>query len=143
MSFVLLWSVPGSNYLNERTVGVQQSGWAFVAHLRAWLPNPIKGVLWFAPDDSSTSPRVPVYGGATRIPASFGSLVGQTPGGGVSYAPLADGFTMSLDSAFWVWNLVGNIAFSERYSDALSLVLPRMLAEQVRWRKPSGSSDGK
>ena len=46
---------------------------------------------------SSTSPRVPVYGGATRIPAAFGSLVGQTPGGGVPYAPVADGFTMSMD----------------------------------------------
>ena len=85
---------------------MQQSGWAFIAQSRGWLPAPIRAVEWFAPDDSSTSPRVPVYGGNKRIPHSFGSLVGQTPGGGVDYAPVADGFTMSLDSAFWVWNLV-------------------------------------
>ena len=60
---------------------------------------------WFAPDDSSTSPRVPVYGGATRIPAAFGDRVGQTPGGGVPYAPVADAFHMNLASAFWIWNL--------------------------------------
>ena len=65
-----------------------------------------------SPDDSSTSPHVPFNAAATRIAPSFGSLVGQTPGGGVPYAPVADGFTMSLDSAFWVWNLVGNMAFS-------------------------------
>ena len=47
----LVWSYSGANYLNERTVGVQQSGWAFIAQLRSWLPDPIKGVLWFAPDD--------------------------------------------------------------------------------------------
>ena len=89
---------------------------------RGWLPDPIKAIEWFAPDDASTSPRVPVYGGATRIPAAFGSLVGQTPGGGVPYAPVADGFTMSLESAFWVWNLVGNVAFSERYQVAYPMV---------------------
>lgn len=121
----LTWQFNGQTYLNERTVGVQQSGWAFIAQSRAWLPDPIKAVLWFAPDDSSTSPRVPVYGGATRIPAAFGSQVGQTPGGGVPYAPVTDGFSMSMDSAFWIWNLVGNIAFSERYSDAFPMVLAK------------------
>lgn len=128
----LTWSFNGSTYLNERTVGIQQSGWAFIAQSRSWLPPPIRAVEWFAPDDSSTSPRVPVYGGATAIPAAFGSLVGQTPGGGVPYAPTADGYTMSLDSAFWVWNLVGNIAFSERYAGADVMVINRSDAEQGR-----------
>lgn len=128
----LMWAFNQSSYLNERTVGVQQSGWAFIAHLRSWLPNPIKTVMWFAPDDSSTSPRIPVYGCATAIPASFGDLVGQTPGGGVSYAPVADAYTMNLQSAFWVWNLVGNIAFSERYGSALPLLQARLYAEQDR-----------
>jgi dipeptidase len=73
----LVWTAPnGKNYLNERTVGTQQSGWAFVAASRGWLPEPIRAVSWFAPDDSATSPRIPTYGCMTRIPASFGSLVG-------------------------------------------------------------------
>ena len=119
----LTWTFNNLTYLNERTVGVQQSGWAFVATSRASMPDPFKAVEWFAPDDSSTSPHVPFYAAARRIAPSFGSLVGQTPGGGVPYAPVADGFTMSLDSAFWVWNLVGNMAFSERYGDALPIIL--------------------
>jgi dipeptidase len=128
----LTWEFNGSTYLNERTVGVQQSGWAFIAMSRSHLPAPIRAVSYFAPDDSSTSPRIPVYGGITRIPASFGSLVGQTPGGGVPYAPVTDSWTMSLDSAFWVWNLVGNMAFSERYGSARSLVLQRVEEVQAR-----------
>lgn len=127
----LTWDYNGSTYLNERTVGVQQSGWAFIAQSRSWLPDPIKAVEWFAPDDSSTSPRVPVYGGQTRIPASFGSRVGQTPGGGVAYAPVADGFTMSLQSAFWVWNLVGNVGFSERYDQARPMIIAHADAYQA------------
>ncbi len=128
----LVWDYNGSSYLNERTVAIQQSGWAFIAQIRGWLPAPIQAVTWFAPDDAATSPRVPVYGGASRIPAAFGSQVGQTPGGGVPYAPLADGFTMSLDSAFWVWNLVGNSAFSERYQDAYPMITQAVDAHQAR-----------
>lgn len=119
----LTWESGGKTFLNERTVGVQQSGWAFIAQSRSWLPGPIKAVSWFAPDDSSTSPRIPTYGGATRIPAAFGSQEGQTPGGGVAYAPWTNAFTMSMDSAFWIWNLVGNIAWGERYGDAYPIVI--------------------
>jgi len=126
----LTWASGGSTYLNERTVAVQQSGWAFIAQSRGWLPPPIRAVEWFAPDESSTSPRIPAYGGATRIPPSFGSRVGQTPGAGVPYAPVADAFTMSLDSAFWVWNLVGNIAFSERYGTARASIIAAVDAAQ-------------
>ena len=110
---------------------MQQSGWAFVAQIRGWMPPPFRAIEWFAPDDSGTSPRVPVYGGATRIPAAFGSRVGQTPGGGVPYAPIADGYKMSLDSAFWVWNLVGNVAFSERYADARPYIRREVEAVQA------------
>jgi dipeptidase len=129
----LTWAFGNDTYLNERTVGIQQSGWAFIAQLRGWLPPPLKAVTWFAPDDAATSPRVPVYGGATRIPAAFGHRVGQTPGGGVPYAPApVDGFTMNLDSAFWVWNLVGNVAFSERYSTAYPDIVAQVDAHQAR-----------
>lgn len=127
----LTWSYNNKTYLNERTVGVQQSGWSFLAQSRNWLPDPIKAITWFAPDDSSTSPHTPFYGCATRIAPSFGSLVGQTPGGGVPYAPVADAFTMSMDSAFWLFNLVGNLAFSERYSDAKPVILKNVYGAQT------------
>ena len=37
----LQWSSGGKDYVNERTVGVQQTAWAFVATSRGWLPPPI------------------------------------------------------------------------------------------------------
>ena len=130
----LVWELAasGEHFLNERTVATQQSGWAFVAQSRGWLPAPIRALSWFAPDDSATSPRVPTYGCATRIPPSFGSRVGQVPGAGVAYAPVADSWTMSMDSAFWVWNLVGNVAFSERFEEGFPLILNHTLEEQAR-----------
>ena len=48
----LTWTTGGATYLNERSVGIQQSGWAFIAQSRAWLPLPIRAIEWFAPDDS-------------------------------------------------------------------------------------------
>lgn len=118
----LEWESNGKKYINERTVGVQQTAWAFVAQSRSWLPAPIRALFWFAPDDSSTAVRIPLYGGATRIPASFGDRVGQEPGARVDYAVEADAYTMSMDSAFWVWNLVANMAYGERYADVMPIV---------------------
>eukprot|EP00931_Biecheleriopsis_adriatica_P073435 TRINITY_DN47718_c0_g1_i1.p1 TRINITY_DN47718_c0_g1~~TRINITY_DN47718_c0_g1_i1.p1 ORF type:complete len:621 (+),score=95.31 TRINITY_DN47718_c0_g1_i1:211-1863(+) len=118
----LEWESGGQKYINERTVGTQQTAWAFVAQSRSWLSAPIRALFWFAPDDSSTAVRIPLYGGATRIPASFGDRVGQEPGAGVDYAVEADAFTMSMDSAFWVWNLVANMAYGERYADVMPIV---------------------
>jgi len=37
--------------------GTQQTGWNFVATLRPWMPDGLKGVLWFGVDDSSTTAR--------------------------------------------------------------------------------------
>merc|ERR1712072_905340 len=67
----LLWESDGKKYVNERTVGVQQTAWAYVAQSRSWLPAPIRALFWFAPDDSATAVRIPLYGGATKIPPSF------------------------------------------------------------------------
>eukprot|EP01116_Phalansterium_solitarium_P023150 TRINITY_DN7968_c0_g1_i1.p1 TRINITY_DN7968_c0_g1~~TRINITY_DN7968_c0_g1_i1.p1 ORF type:complete len:596 (-),score=210.33 TRINITY_DN7968_c0_g1_i1:178-1965(-) len=129
----LAWTWNGSNYLNERTVGAQQTGWAFVAQSRSWMPPSLAAVMYFAPDDSSTSPRVPFYACLTRLPASFGDRAGQLPGAGVPYAPVADGLTMSLDSAFWVWNMVGQYAQGERASDAVPLILEAVNTYQQRF----------
>ena len=118
----LVWKVDGSSYVNERTIGVQQTAWNFVATSRSWLPAPISGLIWWAPDDSSTAVRIPVYGSATRIPPSFGDRVGQVPAAAVDYAVDADAFTMSMDSAFWVYNLVANVAYGERYSDVYPMI---------------------
>lgn len=41
---------------------------------------------------------------------------------------------MSLDSAFWIWNLVGNIAFSERYGTARASIIAAVDAAQADMR---------
>ena len=74
------------------------------------MPAPLRALMWWAPDDSSTAVRIPVWGGATSVPLSFADPVGQEPGAAVHGAVKADAFTMSLDSAFWIWNLVANTA---------------------------------
>merc|ERR1711937_141645 len=57
----LEWSYNDVSYHNERAVATQQTGWNFIAQIRTDKPEPISSVLWFAVDDSSTSPRYPVY----------------------------------------------------------------------------------
>ena len=65
-------------------------------------------------DDSSTAPRVPVYGSSRRIAAPFAGKGSQ------------DGVTTSLlhmdwDKAFWVQNLVSNLCYS-RYADVYPIL---------------------
>jgi len=118
----LTWKSGEGSYLNERTVGVQQTAWAFVGQSRSWMPRQMAALFWFAPDDSATAIRIPLYGGVTRIPSSFGGVSGQDPAAGVPYAVEADAYNMNMDSAFWIYNLVANIAYGERYNDVYPLI---------------------
>ena len=125
----------GRTFANERTVSTQQTAWTFVAASRAWMPAPARAIQWWAPDDSGTSLRVPVYGGATRAPFHFADAVGQAPGAAVDVAlgvdaPVADALNPSLESAFWVWNLVSSMAYGERAGD----VAPMLSREMERWQ---------
>jgi hypothetical protein len=92
------------------------------------LPAPIAAIQWWAPDDSATSLRVPIYGGATNVPFHFADATGQVPAAAVApgEAPEADALTPSLDSAFWVWNLVSNLAYGDR-ADVVSKALEAKL----------------
>lgn len=139
----LEWKLDGESFVNERTVGTQQTAWNFVAQSRGWLPGPIGGLFWFAPDDSATAVRIPIYAGSTRIPSSFGDPVGQDPNAAVSYGVKADAYNMNLDSAFWVWNLVGNMAYGERAEEAYSLILHKIAQYQNRFFKETAELDKK
>ena len=63
----LLWEYQGKKYFNERTIATQQTGWNFVAQIRPSMPRELAALIWFAVDDSSTSPRVPVYTSSTMV----------------------------------------------------------------------------
>ncbi len=105
----------GVEYLNERAIGTPQTGWNFVAQSRAQFPAPLAAVLFFGVDDSSTTVRFPIHGGAKAVPEAFGGPSTQ------------DGFVQPLlsfnwKSAFTVFNVVANFAYPR-----WSLVYPDIL----------------
>lgn len=87
-------------------------------------------VSWYAMDDSSTAPRVPVYGSSRRIAAPFAGAGAQD---GVT-TPLLQ---MDWNKAFWVQNLVSNLCYS-RYADVYPILrkeidnLQEKLSEQLK-----------
>jgi dipeptidase len=105
----LTFKVDGKEYLNERAISTQQTGFSFVAQSRAWLPGPIGGVLWFGVDDTASTVYVPIYAGLRAPPHPFAVGTGD--------------FThFTWESAFWTFNAVANFAYS-RYSDMSQDVL--------------------
>jgi len=98
----LTWKVDGVEYFNERAISTQQTGFAFVAQARSWLPNPIGGIFWFSVDDTYSNCYTPIYCGTTKVPESY--AVGN-----------GDIMTFSETSAFWTFNQVSNFAYT-RYN---------------------------
>jgi dipeptidase len=95
----LTWQVDGVDYINERAISTQQCGFSFVAQSRSWLPDPIGGIFWFGVDDTYYTVYSPMYCGITRVPETFEAGNG-------------DIMTFSDNSAFWVFNQVGNFAYT-------------------------------
>ena len=104
----LEWKYDDETYFNERAVATQQTGWNFIATVRLNMPTPISSILWFAVDDSSTSPRYPVYGCSTSVSPAYGGY--GTQDGVVS--PL---LSFDLTKAFWVQNMVSNLVSAHHY----------------------------
>jgi len=94
----LTFKVDSVNYVNERAISTQQTGFSFVTQSRSWLPNPIGGILWFGVDDAYSTCYVPIYCGITQTPECF--KVGN-----------GDMLTFSETSAFWTFNVVSNFTY--------------------------------
>ena len=92
------YTVDGKQYMMERAIATQQTGWSFVSQSRADLPDPVGGVLWFGTDDTNTSVYMPFYCSMTEIPLEV------RPGNG-------DLLTYSDTSNFWQTNRVANQAY--------------------------------
>lgn len=101
----LTWKVDGKEFLNERAVSTQQTGFSFVSQSRGWLPNAIGGVLWFGVDDTASTVYFPVYAGVTEVPKPYAVGTG-------------DFHHVTWDSAFWVFNQVSNYSYL-RYSEMI------------------------
>ncbi|MCD4728837.1 MAG: C69 family dipeptidase [Pirellulales bacterium] len=104
------WKVDGVEYGWERPVSTQQTAFSFVSQSRAWLPDPIGGLVWYGMDDSYTTCYVPFYCGIDAVPKSFA--------GGSSAR-------FSWDSAWWIFNVVSNQAYG-KYSS----IMPEIQAAQ-------------
>ncbi|WNZ61379.1 C69 family dipeptidase [Myxococcus sp. MxC21-1] len=102
----MTWEVDGKQYLHERAISTQQTGFSFVAQMRDWLPAPIGGVLWFGVDDTFTTVYTPMYAGIRQVPRNFAQGV-------------ASRGEFSWDSSFWVFNWVSNQAYG-RWSDMVN-----------------------
>lgn len=88
----------GKKYFRERTISTKQTGWWFVGECRAYLPDPIGGVLWFGTDAAATSPLTPFYCGSTRVPKAYSFDNGH--------------LTQWAESSFWIQNRVANFAYA-------------------------------
>ena len=55
----------------KRNVSVAWSSYGQIIQLRGWLPDEVGGVAWFSFDNPGESPRIPIYSGATALPAGF------------------------------------------------------------------------
>ncbi len=95
---LMTFDVDGQEYVSERAVSTQQTGWWYVGESRSWLPDVVGGVLWFGVDDTATSPLTPYYSSSTRIARSL-----QMENGSMTqYSPT---------SMFWLQNRVSNFAY--------------------------------
>jgi len=95
----LLWSSGGKKYLNERTVGVQQNAFHFVANPRANVPAALGGILWNGCDDQSLSVRFPIYTVSTELAPTW-----------VESAE-SNRTVFKMRSSHWAFNLVANFAY--------------------------------
>jgi len=93
------YKVDGEDYIQERAISTQQTGFSFVSQSRNWLPDPVGGILWFGVDDTYYTVYSPMYCGITAVPHSF------APGNG-------NMMTFSETAAFWVFNQVTDFAYS-------------------------------
>ena len=64
----LTWKLDGVEYAWERPIATQQAACTLVTQSRAWLPDPVGGLVWYGMDDPYTSCYIPMYCGVTGCP---------------------------------------------------------------------------
>lgn len=95
------WKLEGdtvTKYLWERPIATQQSAFAFCTQARSNMPREIAGIFWYGPDDCFFTVYNPLYVSMKAAPETF-----------TKYS--IDDF--SLESGFWVFNLVANMAYQK------------------------------
>ncbi|HRZ96991.1 MAG TPA: C69 family dipeptidase [Paludibacter sp.] len=109
------FKVDSVEYMHERPVATQQTGFTFVAQMRSWLPDYIGGILWFGVDDAASNIYVPMYCGITEIPECYNIKNGSL-------------LEYSSTSAFWIYNGVANYAYGK-----YSFLMADIKKVQTKW----------
>ncbi len=92
------FKVNGKEYIHERAISTQQTGFSFVAQCRSWLPNHLGGIIWFGVDDTYSTCYCPMFCAIDSIPLCFREGNGSMS----EYSPTA---------AFWLFNRVSNFCY--------------------------------
>ena len=92
------WEFEGSQYVNERAIATQQTGFWMVGQARDYVPDVVGGILWFGTDDAATSYLTPVYTATTAVPDCFREGNGDL----LHYSPTA---------SFWINNRISNACY--------------------------------
>ena len=95
----MVWTVDGQEYVHERAVATQQTGFVFVSEMRGWLPREVGAKTWFTVDDANTAVFCPIYNNILEAPECF--RVGN-----------GDLLTFSWTSAFWMNNWVAQQVYA-------------------------------
>ncbi len=92
------FKVDGKEYIHERAISTQQTGFSFVAQCRKGLPNHLGGIIWFGVDDTYSTCYCPMFCAIDSIPLCFREGNGSMS----QYSPT---------SAFWLFNRVSNFCY--------------------------------
>ena len=97
----LVWKNPNDTSKScgwGRPVSTQQTAFAFVSQSRSFLPDEIGGCFWYGVDDNYSNVYQPLYCCMKEAPKSY--ITGAIN-------------DFSLESGFWIFNLVANIAYTK------------------------------
>ncbi len=115
------WTSGGEEYVFERSIATQQTGFWFVAQSRNWLPDEVGALIWFGVDDAATSPLTPIYANITEVPGCFAEGNGSL-------------LRYSETSAFWLVNRVAHFAylFYDRVAPEIRHAIDQYEAESLQ-----------
>jgi len=90
----------------ERTIASPTATYLTITQSRAWLPDPIGGLVWLGYDNPATTPHLPFYIGISRMPDAY----------------MVDGRRVfSRDCAWWAYRRVSKLSYI-RYQDMAPVV---------------------
>ena len=107
------FQVDSVQYWYERPTATQQTGWSYVSQMNN--NSKTGGVFWFGVDDAATNVYMPFFPTMTRVPECL------REGNG-------DLVTFSWTSAWWVFNIVANWAYTK-----YSVMRQDIIRHQAYW----------